>query len=153
MLRPALTLAVFVTATVCLAPQLSGARAATQKTDRRADRNSLKSAQIRISSASISTQSDADTIPRLIHQSWKSEAVPRRYERWQQSWKDLHPDWAYKLWTDVSNRALLQDHYIWCAGSSAYAVLFASSCELQSSPQLQGLSCNYTNSVQVSGNV
>lgn len=41
---------------------------------------------------------------RIIHQSWKDANVPKDYHAWQQSWRDLHPDWKYILWTDEMNR-------------------------------------------------
>jgi mannosyltransferase OCH1-like enzyme len=28
-----------------------------------------------------------------------------------ETWKNLHPDWGYKLWTDAMNRNFIQDNY------------------------------------------
>lgn len=39
-------------------------------------------------------------IPKIIHQIWLGSPFPERYKRWQKTWKDKHPDWQYKLWTD-----------------------------------------------------
>ena len=55
------------------------------------------------------------TIPKLIHQTWKVEKVPRRLyaPRWIRSWKEHHPDWEYRLWTDEDNRNLVKEFYPW----------------------------------------
>lgn len=40
-------------------------------------------------------------IPKIIHQIWIGPCpVPEKTLAWQQSWRDLHPDWEYKLWTN-----------------------------------------------------
>lgn len=52
-------------------------------------------------------------IPKIIHQSWKDESVPHKYQDWQSSWQLNHPDWEYRLWTDADNRALIQSDYPW----------------------------------------
>ncbi len=39
-------------------------------------------------------------IPKIIHQIWLGSSLPDKYKTWQQSWKECHPDWEYKLWTD-----------------------------------------------------
>ncbi len=41
------------------------------------------------------------TIPRIIHQIWLSGPLPEKYERFQRSWQQHHPDWQYRLWTDA----------------------------------------------------
>jgi mannosyltransferase OCH1-like enzyme len=46
-------------------------------------------------------------IPRIIHQTWKVEQVPERWLRFQQSWRDKHPDHEYRLWTDAANREFI----------------------------------------------
>lgn len=52
-------------------------------------------------------------IPKVIHQSWKDDRVPHDvYPKvWQDSWRDLHTDWEYRLWTDEDNRDLVRCHY------------------------------------------
>ncbi len=35
-------------------------------------------------------------IPHFIHQSWKDTTLPPEVVRWQASWKEKHPSWAYK---------------------------------------------------------
>ena len=39
-------------------------------------------------------------IPRIIHQTWKTETIPPQWEAAQRSWRDAHPGWEYRLWTD-----------------------------------------------------
>lgn len=52
-------------------------------------------------------------VPKLIHQSWKNDKVPTRFQRWQQEWINLHPEWQYHLWTDDDNRELVKQYYPW----------------------------------------
>lgn len=46
-------------------------------------------------------------IPKIIHQTWKDTVIPEHLKAYVQSWKTLHPDWEYILWTDEMNRAFL----------------------------------------------
>lgn len=48
-------------------------------------------------------------IPRIIHQTWKDENVPSKYDKLVQSWKTHHPTWTYRLWTDASIRQLISE--------------------------------------------
>lgn len=50
-------------------------------------------------------------IPRIIHQSWKVEAVPERWLAFQASWKAHHPGYEYRFWTDEDNRAFVRDQF------------------------------------------
>jgi len=50
-------------------------------------------------------------IPKVIHHSWKNEAVPEIFKKWQNRWKELHPTWEYHLWTDEDNRELVKKHF------------------------------------------
>ncbi|MCA9770542.1 hypothetical protein KC460_04195 [Candidatus Dependentiae bacterium] len=38
-------------------------------------------------------------IPKIIHQIWIGTEVPQEFRAFQQSWKLIHPDWCYRLWT------------------------------------------------------
>jgi hypothetical protein len=49
--------------------------------------------------------------PKIIHQTWKDEQVPPSLAPYQESWKRLHPDWEYRLWTDADNDALVEDEF------------------------------------------
>ena len=63
--------------------------------------------------ALLSAQGLSHGIPKIIHQSWKNEDVPEHYHAWISTWKQNHPDWVYKLWTDDENRELVARHYPW----------------------------------------
>ena len=52
-------------------------------------------------------------IPRLIHQSWKTRAVPSGFARWRASWASHHPGWQHILWTDADNRRLVLESAPW----------------------------------------
>lgn len=52
-------------------------------------------------------------IPTIIHQTWKDRKIPHDVRPFQASWKRFHPDWEYRLWTDVECRKLIADHYSW----------------------------------------
>lgn len=50
-------------------------------------------------------------IPPILHQSWKTAEVPEPLARYAQKWRDLHPGWDYRLWTDQDLRDLVQREY------------------------------------------
>ena len=52
-------------------------------------------------------------VPRIIHQTWKSDEIPDEWKPYQHSWRHAHPGWEYKLWTDEANRRLVADRYPW----------------------------------------
>jgi len=40
-------------------------------------------------------------IPKKLHQVWLGDKdIPRKFVEFTNNWRDLHPDWDYKLWTD-----------------------------------------------------
>lgn len=39
-------------------------------------------------------------IPRIVHQLWKDESIPKRWEQTSRSIKKYHQGWEYRLWTD-----------------------------------------------------
>lgn len=39
-------------------------------------------------------------IPKKIHQIWIGGEVPEKFKKWMESWREKHPDWEYRLWTD-----------------------------------------------------
>ncbi|KAI9192968.1 nucleotide-diphospho-sugar transferase [Polychytrium aggregatum] len=51
--------------------------------------------------------------PKIIHQSWKTDCLPTKFEHWSATWKANHPNWTYILWTDEENRNLVSHHYPW----------------------------------------
>ncbi len=42
-------------------------------------------------------------IPKLLHQTAKTEEIPLDCIPYQRKLRELHPDWTYRLWTDVDN--------------------------------------------------
>ena len=59
-------------------------------------------------SASLDPQVSMAPIPRIIHQTWKTEYIPYDIydRRWVESWTRYHPDWLTVLWTDARLREL-----------------------------------------------
>jgi len=53
------------------------------------------------------------SIPKIIHQTWKDKHVPPNCIPLQRTWLTHHPDWEYRLWTDIDNRAFISQHYAW----------------------------------------
>lgn len=51
------------------------------------------------------------SIPRIIHQTWKSVDVPARFQAAARSWRDRHPGWEYVLWTDADIDRFVRDHF------------------------------------------
>lgn len=49
----------------------------------------------------------------IIHQSWKNDQVPDKFKDWPVSWKQNNKDWTYQLWTDDSNKALVEEVFPW----------------------------------------
>ncbi|SCV03317.1 LAMI_0H07184g1_1 [Lachancea mirantina] len=50
-------------------------------------------------------------IPKIIHQTYKTEEIPEHWRAGQQRCIDLHPDYEYKLWTDATARDFIQEYY------------------------------------------
>ncbi|MDN3506164.1 MAG: capsular polysaccharide synthesis protein [Simkaniaceae bacterium] len=40
-----------------------------------------------------------EKIPKIIHQIWLGDKIPEDIQKCQATWKELHPDWDYHLWT------------------------------------------------------
>jgi glycosyltransferase involved in cell wall biosynthesis len=53
------------------------------------------------------------TIPKIIHQTWKDEQLPEAFAAFAAGWRQHHPDWEYRLWTDADNRQLIQEACPW----------------------------------------
>jgi mannosyltransferase OCH1-like enzyme len=54
-------------------------------------------------------------IPRLLHQTAKWAVVAEKWAPLQKRLFELHPGWEYRLWGDVDNDQLINDHYPWLA--------------------------------------
>ncbi|CAO1613048.1 unnamed protein product [Sympodiomycopsis kandeliae] len=57
--------------------------------------------------------SPPEKIPRIIHQTWKSETLPPKWDAVRQECAEIHPDYEYMLWTDAASRAFIAEHYPW----------------------------------------
>lgn len=49
--------------------------------------------------------SEANRIPKIIHQIWLGSPLPEKYFAWMRTWMDWH-GWEYKLWTDADIKDL-----------------------------------------------
>jgi mannosyltransferase OCH1-like enzyme len=47
------------------------------------------------------------SVPKIIHQSYKSRALPPDFGSYHSSWLQHHPGWLYAFWTDEDNRAMV----------------------------------------------
>ncbi len=58
-------------------------------------------------------QGDVYRVPRTIHQIWLGSPVPKALKSFAESWKKMHPDWQYILWTDkeVEEFGLVNKHF------------------------------------------
>ncbi|GEQ69781.1 hypothetical protein JCM33374_g3455 [Metschnikowia sp. JCM 33374] len=52
-------------------------------------------------------------IPKIIHQTYKTEQIPETWQHGQQRCVELHPDYQYILWTDEMARDFIAEKYPW----------------------------------------
>jgi len=50
-------------------------------------------------------------IPKIIHQTWKTEDIPKKWQVFADKVKALNPDWEYTLWTDQRNDEFVKSEY------------------------------------------
>ena len=50
-------------------------------------------------------------IPKIIHQTWKTEQIPAKAQPFVNRVRELNPDWEYRLWTDEDNLQLVREHF------------------------------------------
>ncbi|KAF9495415.1 hypothetical protein BDN71DRAFT_877576 [Pleurotus eryngii] len=60
-----------------------------------------------------SDHGQVERIPRIIHQTWKSETLPEKWKEVSQGCRDMMPDYEYMLWTDEGSRDFIAEHYPW----------------------------------------
>ena len=60
---------------------------------------------------SYQKQQPPSLIPRIIHQTWDSTAVPRTFLPWMSSWTRHHPQWQHWFWTPEDIRCLFRRRY------------------------------------------
>ncbi|KAH9951652.1 hypothetical protein B0H21DRAFT_716901 [Amylocystis lapponica] len=54
-----------------------------------------------------------ERIPRIIHQTWKTDTIPSKWAEISQQCRDMMPDYEYMLWTDASSRDFIAEYYPW----------------------------------------
>jgi len=59
------------------------------------------------------SNSTQERIPRIIHQTWKTDTLPERWKGISQGCRDMMPDYEYMLWSDASSRQFIAEHYPW----------------------------------------
>lgn len=54
-------------------------------------------------------------IPKIIHQTWKTKDIPDQFQAASASWRKLHPDWEYRLWSHDDLDAFVEAEFpqIW----------------------------------------
>lgn len=60
-------------------------------------------------------------IPRTIHQIWVGGPVPKHLQELMATWRELHPGWAYRLWTDTEVRGEEWAHWDLLEMADVYA--------------------------------
>jgi mannosyltransferase OCH1-like enzyme len=59
----------------------------------------------------IKSESEKGMIPKIIHQTWKTDQVPKKWLPFVATVRELNPDWQYKLWTDEDNDEFVKREY------------------------------------------
>ncbi|KAH7887647.1 glycosyltransferase family 32 protein [Phlebopus sp. FC_14] len=54
-----------------------------------------------------------ERIPRMLHQTWKSETLPPEWRNVSRGCRDMMADYEYMLWTDASSREFIAQNYPW----------------------------------------
>ncbi|KAH3853847.1 uncharacterized protein LOC127872420 [Dreissena polymorpha] len=57
------------------------------------------------------SSSSSPRIPHIIHQTYKTEAIPMDFQKNVQSCMRFNPNWKYIFWTDETARQLIQAMY------------------------------------------
>ena len=52
-----------------------------------------------------------EMIPKIIHQTWKTNKIPKKWLPYSQKVKELNLEWEYKLWTDYDNEQFVKNEY------------------------------------------
>ncbi|CAK9036610.1 unnamed protein product [Durusdinium trenchii] len=48
-------------------------------------------------------------IPKILHQTWKTDQIPVKYRSEISSWRRLHPHWRFEFWDDMRSAELMRD--------------------------------------------
>ncbi|WFD19266.1 hypothetical protein MCAP1_001489 [Malassezia caprae] len=58
-------------------------------------------------------QQPEEKVPRIIHQTWKTEELPPRWKEVREACRAMMSDYQYMLWTDASSREFIAREYPW----------------------------------------
>ena len=50
-------------------------------------------------------------IPQIIHQTWKTNEVPEKWQHFVNKVRQLNPDWEYRLWSDDDNDVFVKREF------------------------------------------
>lgn len=50
-------------------------------------------------------------IPPILHQTWKTDRIPERFQPWVDSWKRHNPTWTRMFWNDRTLLEFVGEHY------------------------------------------
>jgi len=50
-------------------------------------------------------------IPRIIHQTWKTDVLPEKFRAFAASWRERNVGWTYRLWSDRELLEFIAAHY------------------------------------------
>lgn len=56
---------------------------------------------------------DYSSVPKLFHQSWKTNKLPSKFETWSTVCREKLPDWEWVLWTNEDNLNLVRKYFPW----------------------------------------
>ncbi|WP_432283650.1 glycosyltransferase [Aminobacter sp. BA135] len=51
------------------------------------------------------------TIPKILHQTWKTDRIPDKFLSWSTSWEKHNPGWRHILWSDRMLLDFVAEHY------------------------------------------
>ncbi|KAF7793672.1 hypothetical protein EIP86_004787 [Pleurotus ostreatoroseus] len=54
-----------------------------------------------------------ERVPRIIHQTWKTETLPDKWVEVSEHCREIMPDYEYMLWTDEGSREFIAQEYPW----------------------------------------
>ncbi|KAJ7590953.1 glycosyltransferase family 32 protein [Mycena floridula] len=60
-----------------------------------------------------SDHGEIQRIPKILHQTWRTETLPQKWKGISQECRDMMPDYEYMLWTDKGSRDFIAQHYPW----------------------------------------
>lgn len=61
-----------------------------------------------------------ETIPRILHWTWKDELLPERWRVVRNACMDMHSDYQHILWTDAMSLDFLKRYYPWFVSTCGF---------------------------------